>query len=322
LALVAGATLIGTTMAGVGNTATAAKPGPGAVRAQAGHVVKHNGLKPGTIRAHAAEARVVHGKSPGVTPLVKGYVVVSSGTLSNPNSTQSFGDISCPTGKVAFGGGVIGYSSSVYQDVNSSFPETSAGVATGWAAYVDNFTGSDSTFSVWAVCAKKPPYYAVVSASFTNFAGFQNSGSVQCPLNGLGKRMKPFGGGGFGSSSGLLQNINTSIPVKSSKSWRVDMNNAEATDQSATVYAVCGLRAGWAVLTGASVTNFAGSQNFADATCSAGKTAVGGGVFSSSGSTSVNLNSTFPVGSTVWRSFENNATASDTSITPYVVCLT
>jgi hypothetical protein len=51
------------------------------------------------------------------------------------------------------------------------------------------------------------------------------------------------GGGAFGSSGGLQQAINTSIPIAFSSpfpnAWRVDMNNASSTSATLQVYAVC-----------------------------------------------------------------------------------
>jgi len=307
-----------------GSSTSAAKPGPGAdVGSVAGAVVTDNmnSLKPGIAVAGPASAHV--GKSRGsVVSMLAGYTVVTSGTLSNPNNAQSFGRANCPTGTVAFGGGVFGDSGSLFQNVNSSFPLVSGSVAVAWGGYIDNASGADSTFSVWVVCAKQPKYYSVVGASFTNAAGKQTYGSVQCPLNDLGKRLHPFGGGGVGSSSGLEQNINGSFPIGGkSRSWRVDMNNAGGAGETLSTYAVCGNRTGWRVVAGAAVINPANSQTSADVACPTGEVSVGGGEFSSSGSTSVNLNATWPVSSSSWRSYENNASGADASITPYVVCL-
>src|SRR5439155_20172969 len=126
--LLAGATLVGTSVINAGATG-AAKPGAGAVKPRAGTLVTHTSLKAGTVRA--ARTRVAGGKSAhfGASPFLRGYVVVAHTGLSNPNGSQAFGDVACPTGKVAFGGGVFGDSTSLAQNVNSSFPEVSGGVA-------------------------------------------------------------------------------------------------------------------------------------------------------------------------------------------------
>jgi hypothetical protein len=297
------------------------KPGPDEGPAVAGTLVTNNisiESKPGAVRATPTSSTSAK-DSPGTS--LTGYTIVSNGPLSNPNGVQSFGDVSCPTGTVAYGGGVVGQSDGLFQDVNGSFPLVSGGVATGWRDYVDNDSGSDSSFTVYAVCAKKSKNYGVVSAEFSNPIGLQSSGSVTCPLTPRGKVMKPFGGGGIGTSFGLFQNINSSLPRTSPRGWRVDMNNASGANEDFRVYAVCGTKRGWIVSAGNPVTQSAFSQTAADASCPSGKVDVGGGVFSSSGSTHVNLNTTFPPTTLIWRSFENNDTSGNPTITPYVVCL-
>jgi hypothetical protein len=309
-------TTVGAAQAGV------AKWGPDAAPVSAGVQVADNtaSAKPGVALAARASLSAAKALSPEVTPALNGYGVVSAEYV-NPAGAQSLGTVLCPTGKVAFGGGVLGNSFGVQQSVNSSYPMVSSGVAKGWGAFVDNAGITDETFIVYAVCAKKPANYAIVSAALDNPIGTQTTGSVACPIGSTGVQMKPFAGGAIGSSTGLLQNINTSIPVKSARSWRVDMNNASALDQSVSVYVVCGLKSGWKVFTGAAVTNGPNIQTAARAACGTGLTSVGGGLFSSSGSTSVDLNGTYPDTGTSWLSFENNPTATTPTITPYVVCL-
>jgi hypothetical protein len=321
VALVAGVlTSFGAAQAATGGAV--AKPGPAAAPAAAGLAALDNaGIgKPGVPMGVPTAAPSQKVGPVRLSTQLNGYAVASAEFVS-PAGSQVFGSVPCPTGKVAFGGGVLGNSFSVQQDVNSSFPFLGNGVATGWAGYVNNAGSDDSTFIVYAVCATKPANYAVVTASFDNPTGTQTSGSVACPIASTGVQMKPFGGGGIGSSAGLAQNINTSIPVKRGRSWRVDMNNATGSDALLTVSVVCGLKPGWTVIQGGSVANPAGSQSSAGASCTAGLTSVGGGLYSSSGSTSVNLNGTYPNTGSSWLGYENNASAVSATITPYVVCL-
>jgi hypothetical protein len=303
-------------------TGTPAKPGPAAVIATPGVMLDNAGsLKQGVPLAKPATR--LFGKVPQslVQPALAGYAVASAEFVS-PAGSQVYGSVPCPTGKVAFGGGVLGNSFGLQQNVNSSFPFLGNGVATGWAGYVNNADSADSTFIVYAVCAKKPANYAVVTASFDNPTGTQTSGSVACPIASTGVQMKPFGGGGIGSSSGLTQNINTSIPVKSGRSWRVDMNNATGSDALLTVSVVCGLKSGWTVVKGGTFANPANSQSGEGVSCTTGLTSIGGGLYSNSGSTAVNLNGTYPDTGSSWLGYENNASGTSASITPYVVCLT
>ena len=307
---------------GAAQAANGPKPGADALRATAGVAAGDNtgSAKPGIAAAARTSAPASKAGSAGASPDLNGYVVVSE-EFVNPAGAQSFGEVDCPAGKVAFGGGVLGNSFSLFQNVNSSYPAVSGGVAVGWKGYVDNGSGDDSVFLVYAVCAKKPAHYAVVSATFDNPTGMQTSAAVACPTASNGTQMKPFGGGAFSTSPALGQDINTTIPSKRTRSWRTDMNNGTGTDESFTVYAVCGLKAGWKVIQGPAVTNPANDQTSASVSCPAGLVSVGGGLYSSSGNTAVNLNGTYPNTSSSWLSYENNATAGNQTITPYVVCL-
>jgi hypothetical protein len=188
--------------------------------------------------------------------------------------------------------------------------------------WVDNTTGEDSTFNVWVVCAKQPKQYALVGNFVDNPPGTQTSLTVQCPLNAKGKRMKVLGGGGVGQVAVPGQDINSSVPIGGkTRAWRVVENNSTASDGALSVFLVCGGAKSETVVSGSAVDNPAGAQTQVDVFCPAGLTAVGGGAFSSSSSTLVNLNTTFPATGTDWRSYENNASGDDATITPYEVCV-
>jgi hypothetical protein len=298
------------------DSGAAAKPGPGRVAAQAGTLVWDNSaLKPTPLGAPAASTPLA--TSP---PALAGNIQVGSGDIANPAGQQSSGSVTCPAGTVAFGGGVNG-NGGVYQSVNGSIPHVSNGLAVGWYGWIDNTSSSDSSFSVWAVCAKKPKQYAVASTSFTNAAGQQNGVSVQCPRNSKGKLMKVLGGGGVGGATSPGQDINSSYPIGGkNSSWVLFENNNFGVDSSATVDVVCGSAKGWAVFQGAPVDNPVGSQDGAHVVCPVGLVAIGGGLYASSTSTLVNLNTTYPASTTYWDSFENNASASDDAISPFEIC--
>jgi len=75
-------------------------------------------------------------------------------TFANPNGTQSFGSVQCPVNRVRSGGGVFGSSgfhTAGQQSVNSSYPIGPR----GWAAYMNNETGSASSFTVYTVCLRR-----------------------------------------------------------------------------------------------------------------------------------------------------------------------
>ena len=84
-----------------------------------------------------------------------GVRYVSSGSLTNPATTQTFGQAVCPTGLFVSGGGVFG-SGGVQQSVNSSYPRSTTGVVgsipNAWGAFMNNNTAANLTFTVYAIC--------------------------------------------------------------------------------------------------------------------------------------------------------------------------
>ncbi|HEY5054057.1 MAG TPA: hypothetical protein VII45_11685 [Solirubrobacterales bacterium] len=78
---------------------------------------------------------------------------VGGGTVNNPSDTA--GSVTCPTGTSAVGGGFTTSGAGV--EINESQPTFGAGTkkpATGWNGFVDNFTATARTFTVWAICVK------------------------------------------------------------------------------------------------------------------------------------------------------------------------
>src|SRR5262249_30092889 len=74
----------------------------------------------------------------------------------------------------------------------------------------------------------------------------------------------------------------------------------------------------YSVASGA-VDNPIGSHNEAFEACPRGSKPLGGGAFSSSGSTAVNLNSTYPSGNG-WRAAEDNNSGSNATVPGLVIC--
>jgi hypothetical protein len=268
----------------------------------------------GVVGATTAAAKTGELGSPtiaGAKPA--GYLIVSASFTAN-NGVQTRGTVACPKkGSVARmpqGGGGIIASSSLSANLNSSFPNGNT-----WNVDVNNNSGASTTFVVYAVCAVPGKKYQVVSASVTNSAGVQSSATAVCPSG-----TKVLGGGGFSSAGSVFVNINTSLPT--SNGWRVDENNATATSVTVTAEAVCSAqskKAHYGITIGAPVTNAAGAETHAEALCPSGRVELGGGGFSGSGSTSVSMNGSSPFAGG-WSVYENNGSASDTTITAYVVC--
>src|SRR5262249_14418755 len=144
---------------------------------------------------------------PGVKPIA-GYTVARSEVLPARSGTQARGHAACPPGTVVLSGGVLVDSESVLAGVNSTFP-----AGDGWTVDVNNGSGFDTVFSVYAVCASPPKRYRVVQAGRPSSpTGSQTAADAQCPRGSL-----PVGGGELSSSGSVGANLNTSFPQ--GRSW-------------------------------------------------------------------------------------------------------
>jgi len=240
--------------------------------------------KPGQVAADQSATTKMPGSAASLTPPLAGYKLVQSALLTDPANSETFGTVTCPSGKVT-GGGAISSSTGLGINLNSSYPSTNG---SGWNVFIHNQTGSDDTFVVYAVCAKKIKSYLVVAGTPVNTpAGTQTIGiGVTCPKGSF-----PYGGGGFNSSGDLPVLLNTSIPT--AHGWRIDVNNGGSGANNGQAYAVCGKKAtGYTQVAGTNVSNPANSQTAAVASCPSGTNVFGGGLASGSASTGVSLNST------------------------------
>ncbi len=75
---------------------------------------------------------------------------MKSGPITNVPAQQTLGEAACPAGEHATGGGVVADGAFGQQGINSSFPAEDGEV---WRVFVDNYTGTAHTFSVFAICA-------------------------------------------------------------------------------------------------------------------------------------------------------------------------
>jgi hypothetical protein len=239
---------------------------------------------------------------------VRGWVVLSSGTLTAPNGRQTRGVANCPIGKVPIGGGVFVQSGSTLANVNSSFP-----TAAGWDADVNNASGFDTTFDVRVVCARRPVNYTLVANGPADLpAGTQRTINVTCPADA-----HPLGGGALSFSGDLFVNVNSTFP--SNGGWRVDENNNSGADSTFTGFVICGRLPNWQIVSNGPFTVPTDEQFGLSALCPDGLLETGGGILSSSTSVDVNVNTSAPV-STEWDSFQNNASPFDDLATAFAVC--
>jgi hypothetical protein len=263
---------------------------------------------PGQVGPSAAQI-ADSGVSPDFGP--PGWVLVSGGSITAPGLTQTHGSLTCPGHKQPTGGGAFVASAGFPVFLNSSYPTSN-----GWNVDVNNQSTVSSGFNEYLIClGKNTTYSMTVGDVATAVNNAQSSSSVTCP------RHKIVVGGGVLSFSGNTNvNINTSYP--SGNGWRADMNNTSGADTQFQVYVVCRHAiTGYAVVSSGLITNpTGGGQTIASTSCPGTEEPMSGGGFSSSPSTSVYMNSSFPNSSDGWTVFEQNFSGASTFITAYAVC--
>jgi hypothetical protein len=269
-----------------------------------------------TIHVAATTARTANSAKSGGSAVISnslpaGYTIATSASFTATNGIQSRGTVTCPGTLKPVSGGVATPSMSTLVNVNSSFPFSKR----SWAVDVNNTSGADTTFTVYAVCVKRGRLaFTVNSNLFTATANTQTEAVVGCPSGVV------VGGGVLSNSGSTSVNINTLIPAGTT-GWRAHMNNATAADTTFTVWAICRNTkpGGYSEQVASSVDNPPGAQTQVQVFCPGNSVPLSGGVFSSSGSTAVNLNESIPDGQS-WLGFENNTSGGDTSATPYAIC--
>jgi hypothetical protein len=165
-----------------------------------------------------------------------------------------------------------------------------------------------------AAARSKPAGYITVTKSFAATAGAESSGTARCP-----KGTVPIGGGVFVNTSPDLR-VNVSASGPFGPIWGGAVKNSSTVASTFRVTAICAKRPqGYRVVESRIVSNPAGTQSKAVATCPTGTKPLGGGGFTSSESTDVNMNGTAPKSRT-WIVRENNASTADATIGAIAVC--
>ena len=254
------------------------------------------------------------------------YRLVSSGFLAAPAGTQTFGRAACPV--VAgvqtrpTGGGAFVSSTSTDANVNATYPDPGG---TAWNAYVNNNTGTATTFDVWAICSKPKTTYIVVTNAVDNPAGAQTRAAIDCPAHD-----KVLGGGVLTSSTSLDVNINQSNPIQSGSvyGWDTFASNASSGDDTMTAYAICSTyaasTAGYSIIEGTGSTAPTGTQDFTSVACpivSGNQTSVlGVGESNGSFSTAFNLNSVWPSDTQHAATWVNNQSGISVTYNAWAIC--
>jgi hypothetical protein len=164
----------------------------------------------------------------------------------------------------------------------------------------------------------KPAGYSIASVTLPMPNGVQTSGSVVCPVK-KGVQTLPLSGGALLQTDSVNANINSSYPT--TEGWAVDVNNASGSASNFTVYVVCAKKpSGYVVKSSSAGSNPADTQSISGLGCPSGHVVTGGGALSTSGSTLVNLNSSFPESTRIWGVTMNNASSSSAGMTVFLVC--
>lgn len=195
---------------------------------------------------------------------------------------------------------------------------TAAGAAAGPHGRSEVFKSAPVLPAAPKLPVTLPPGYTVATSTFTAFAGAQDVDETRCPGT-----EQPVGGGAFVSSSDVLVNLNRSYPWR--RTWIVSVGNASASATPVTAYAVCMAHsASYKVVHSAPASVDPGSVNSQAVECPAHTSVTGGGAYSASAATDVNINSTVPNtfagGRTGWRVAMASSDPSSAGFTVYAVC--
>jgi hypothetical protein len=252
-----------------------------------------------TALAAHGPTRAAPGGAPtaGKTPAL--YTVAQSDAITAPGGIQTRGTISCPAGTVVWSGGVVIAAPSLGVTLNSSYPMSDG---SGWIAAVNNATGADATFTVQAVCARKPRQYTMLESGVLPApAGGVGTGALPCP--GL---TRPVGGGSQSSSRSTAVSIGDSFPELEIDGYLADQANRSSVATTFRVFAICARPSRtYHVVTGTVTALPPGTQQHATATCPGLTRPVGGGALTGTGSPAVSLDSS-GVTQDGWSAFAGN----------------
>ncbi len=248
----------------------------------------------------------------------KGYTVVESPGYGSSSGFENEGGVSCPGHEQASDGGVVVESDAVTVSVASSFP-----TSYGWAAYVNNNSGSDTEFFVYAICLARSSHRQVVSSYVSVSGGSTASWTAQCPAGD-----KVTGGGAFDISYDTETNLSSSYPttlMTPDDAWGVTVSNGDTSAAAVYVYAVCRPRpAGYSIQYGQPVNLSPDSDTEVfSSSCPGSRVVLGGGVITddSSADTAVALNSVFPTeNDTRWGGLVNNGETSVRESAAEAIC--
>ena len=256
-----------------------------------------------------------------------GYVYVAK-TRTVQGFLESGDAAHCSRGKDVLGGGL---------DITGDYTATASVGSTepsgthNWLAYAQNEGASDQKMTIYAICHKEVPEYAV-STPTTVPSGGQGSASATCP-SGLTSV-----GGGMQIYSGFYSDhvdVNMSIPADGGDAgsvpddvWLSYGNDRGPRNIPMYSIVICNTALKTYVQT-SDQTLAAGTQDSVQALCPAGTVVTSGGAFNDSTSPHTRVTTSRPydtldVGSAPdngWLTTIRNGSAASTTIRGYAVCV-
>jgi hypothetical protein len=244
-----------------------------------------------------------HARVPDTGPA--GYTVVTSGFQAAPSGQLSFDETICPGSEVPTGGGAVTTSLSPGISINSSYPD---GLA--WEVFLDNTSGSSTSFEVYEICIDQPAGYEEVNSRTVHQAPMSMAtASVRCPNTGT----VAVGGGLEQSLSNTAVAINSTFFLQKGRVWEGTLANGSTSKLRMGVIAICMLPPAGYVIKKKTVTLPAGDVTTAHVLCPSGTEPLGGGEDAAPATapyTDITLDVNSPYGARGWVADEGNGTAS------------
>jgi hypothetical protein len=157
--------------------------------------------------------------------------VVQNSDLTATNGAQTEGFMGCPLHTKVTGGGLLSESGSTAVNMNDSFPS-----ANGWSVDINNTSGVDSLFTVFAVCHAKPTNYSIQGSGFVpDPSGYTTTATASCPG---GPDNVAIGGGAYAPSNDQTVQLYDSFP-NSSGGWTSDEQNLSDLPNTLDGYVIC-----------------------------------------------------------------------------------
>jgi hypothetical protein len=224
------------------------------------------------------------------------------------------GQISCPTGKVIWGGGVSFFNG--FQAAGQSINTTAPNGTTGWKARYNNNTNRDIVIVIDAICANRPKNYSIQFANADNPPHMQSNATAICPINTV-----LLSGGVFSTSDVASVYMLQAFPA-SQRKYRAVMWNGSDRDEQMSSFAICGHKPPGYVITTSTVSDMGGPDSALDGAsqCPTGTHVTGGGVKILGPNPLVAPIAMLDEPSMQWQGFVLNATPNPVTATEYAIC--